>query len=430
MLNNIYGSTLKYDLCIGCGICKVVCPVNAIEMVENEYREINPQINDLCINCGMCIKFCPNSLEKLKSESKKITENNSISFGIDKKNKFYIGYSLEKEKRFKSASGGAVSYILERMISSKIVDFIIQVEQLVGKKGEKFYKASISRNYEEINKKRSSFYSMIDFSEVLKELKNQNKKIVITGTPCVIRGIKNLVSQNNNFKENKVFLISLPCSHNVNGQFIDFLSESLKIKNTEEFKVNLRAKDKEMKNSNNYYNLFELGNREVKINRYKSIFTDIWRNYYFSLNACLYCSDFWGYEGDISVKDAWGKWAVKEKYGVSMVVVRNLELDTLFKNGEKFYKEKITYEEVVNSQIDTVKFKQVCGISKFENKKIKLFIIGFYFKKFISNKSKEWYIKYGYEKSYRKLRKITKFFNLIEKIVNLPQKITRKLRRN
>lgn len=418
MKNNILESTLKYDLCIGCGICKAVCPKNAIEIRENEYREVNPFLNDKCINCGLCVEYCPNTLLKLKKESSKIAgDSTPNSYGIEKQNNCYIGYIKNEAKRLKSASGGIVSFLLEEMLNRKIVDSIIHVEQSKGEIGKSYFAASISKSIKELENKRSSFYSMIDFSGVISEFINKNEKIVLTGTPCIIRGMKKLFEKNILYQKNKVFFIALPCSHNVNGQFIDFLAESLGIEKGEKFKVNLRAKNKEMKDSNNFINLFKLENRKIEIERNKSIFTKYWRSYCFALNACLYCSDFWGYEGDVSVKDAWGKWANKEAHGVSMAIIRNPELEKLFEENEKIYLEKISYEEAVSSQKETTYFKQVCALDKIENNKFKLFKIGFYFKWILLKYSKKLYKKNDFKKSYKKLNILIEIFNLSEKII-------------
>ena len=40
--------------CTGCGICKAVCPVKNIEMINNR-----PQYNRHCEQCIACIQFCP-----------------------------------------------------------------------------------------------------------------------------------------------------------------------------------------------------------------------------------------------------------------------------------------------------------------------------------------------------------------------------------
>ena len=48
--------------CIGCGECTNICPVNAVEIVEDSAR-----VNlDWCIGCGVCAVVCPSEAITIK----------------------------------------------------------------------------------------------------------------------------------------------------------------------------------------------------------------------------------------------------------------------------------------------------------------------------------------------------------------------------
>ncbi|MBR0385755.1 MAG: 4Fe-4S binding protein [Erysipelotrichaceae bacterium] len=46
------------EICIGCGSCVGVCPVEAISLDEEGKAESNSEI---CIDCGACMGTCPMS---------------------------------------------------------------------------------------------------------------------------------------------------------------------------------------------------------------------------------------------------------------------------------------------------------------------------------------------------------------------------------
>ena len=107
---NVLEKTLKYDLCINCGICKVVCPQNAISLQRNMFGELNPIIDkSKCNNCGICSTFCPNTKEKMQEEAKKISSIDlPHTFGLQGAS-YYLAWNPNKEERQAACSGGIVT---------------------------------------------------------------------------------------------------------------------------------------------------------------------------------------------------------------------------------------------------------------------------------------------------------------------------------
>lgn len=53
---------LKKDLCVGCGVCKSICPAKAI-VIKDKKAVID---RSLCIRCFCCQEFCPKSAMKVR----------------------------------------------------------------------------------------------------------------------------------------------------------------------------------------------------------------------------------------------------------------------------------------------------------------------------------------------------------------------------
>jgi len=358
MDNNVLLSTLKYNYCIGCGICRMSCPYEAIKMVLTKNCDINPKIDkSKCIKCGICTEYCPHTKEKLLSEIQKVCETSSPnSFGLEKAT-YLLAHDKDADKRKKSASGGVATALVEHLFKKKIIDGVIHATMRLGSIGELHYEASISNSFVEADRKRSSYYGQIDYSHIVDEIKGKEKTYLVIGVPCAIRALTKLFKEHSSYNKNKIYTLALACSHNVNGQFVDFLAESLGIPKDIQFKANLRNKDN-IKDANNYNNHFFNGVQDiVKINRFKSLFTDIWRNYFFSMKVCGYCSDFWGYTADISLKDAWGKWA-DNPLGDSIAVIRNKKLLDELLDSDNIEYEYLDFETVAGSQLSTTLYKQ------------------------------------------------------------------------
>ena len=359
---NITTTTLKHDFCIGCGICAASCPSSSIEMKYNEDKVFYPVINNkTCTQCGLCSTYCPNTYKKLRKEALSCPKESYLK-GLSGA-KYFVGCDKNTESRQKSASGGIASLIAKDLLQSGAVNGVIHAQTVEAKHGQPHYKAVLSTTVDEVDTRKSSIYGPVCFNEVLSSLE-QGRTYLFMGTPCVIQGVTELFAGHNKFKDIKIFTLALVCSHSVSGAFSDYLAESLSIKSDTPYCVNLRNKDN-IVDANNYNNHFYNSDGDIaKINRFKSAFTKLWRNYCFANNVCSYCSDFWGYKADISIKDAWGQWA-KDPLGKSIMVVRNDFLYEKLTRNQDAQLSELHFYDLIHHQKTSVDYKQFEGNNKF-----------------------------------------------------------------
>ena len=166
--NNI--SCIK-SYCYGCSACFNICPNNAIEMQENGEGFKYPVINTYCTNCGLCKKVCPYLVNNFTN-----SENPNC-----------YAFLAEDNIRLKSSSGGVFSvlakYFLDNngYVAGAIWNEDASVSHIVSNKDI------------DIERMRNSKYVQSNIGNCYSEIKKiliNNKKVLFTGTPCQVAGLK------------------------------------------------------------------------------------------------------------------------------------------------------------------------------------------------------------------------------------------------
>lgn len=172
-------SLIKKEDCCGCSACAQACPRQCIEMTFDEEGFQYPKINVAnCINCRICEKVCP-----IQAGQHKQKENVQ---------KVFIAYAKSNEIRMHSSSGGIFSLLAESCIKENGAVYgaaftdtfdvchigIEKIDAISKLQGSKYVQSKVGSTY----------------TETKKRLEN-GQKIVFSGTPCQIVGLKSYLKR-------------------------------------------------------------------------------------------------------------------------------------------------------------------------------------------------------------------------------------------
>ncbi len=165
--------------CCGCTACFAECPTDAITMVCDEEGFLYPSIDkEKCIECNACVRVCP-----LKEESKAVREETKTFIALKNKN---------KETILSSSSGGAFSAISDYILSEGGVIYGVVFD-------EKLQAVHIrTDNKAGRDEMRVSKYLQSDMKDIFSKVKtdaDNGMKILFTGTPCQIEGLKRFLKK-------------------------------------------------------------------------------------------------------------------------------------------------------------------------------------------------------------------------------------------
>ena len=187
MAKNVKSPTSTH--CSGCGACSVVCPVQAIKIVENSEGFLEPVINDKCVDCGICQTVCC----KYQSVNNLPTLNDTPCYAA-----YSADYSIHQ-----STTSGGFAYELSKWgiengfkIVGVVYDYesdrartviVDSIQNLHALKGSKYI-----QSYTE-----EAFRALCELAQ-----NNKEERFICFGTPCQIYGLRRLVDKKrlcNNF---------------------------------------------------------------------------------------------------------------------------------------------------------------------------------------------------------------------------------------
>ncbi len=297
--------------CCGCYTCKEVCPVAAIDMIQDNEGFYYPHVNEKCINCGLCIKRC------VKKENHQLVKYQH-DYPI-------VVCAVNKDEliRMRSTSGGVFSSLARYMIEEKkgVVFGVKFDENMVAI-------SAMATTMEEVEAFYGSKYVKSEIDGIYRKVKEQllsGIPVLYSGLPCECAGLRAYLNKDyDNLLICEILCHAAP-SPLVFKDYLKYLSEKFhdNIKN-----VKFREKSKGW--------LIHQCNMVVEFTNRKPLVVNARRNNYFrnflinniSRPGCSTCS-FTKLKrvGDLTIGDFWGIHKIDEDLydnkGASCILINN-----------------------------------------------------------------------------------------------------------
>lgn len=285
---------ISKEYCTGCSACANKCPKKAISMLKDEEGFSYPKIDkQKCVDCDLCKKVCP--------------VLNDLNENHYPKN-FYAARILNKKILQKSASGGAFTGIVNAFCDKNYVIF-----------GAKFDdEFRVIHDYvddrEKIDCFRKSKYVQSDLNgsfSLVKKFLNENKKVLFSGTPCQVAGLKSFLNKD----YDNLLCVDIIChgvpSYKVWRKYLEFI-----VKKTcgKKYEISSIA-DVEFRKKINNNGVFNSKNLMINFKNGKSLIVNSERDLYLkgysarlflrpSCSKCKFASK--KRYSDITIADCWG----------------------------------------------------------------------------------------------------------------------------
>lgn len=285
------------SLCCGCGACRVICPVSAITVEENENGFFSAKVNtEKCVSCSKCLTVCPMCTPG-KSRAAEAA-------------RLYAFQSSNPDVLMHSTSGGAAYSIAEYLLSAGCViagcTFDVQKQQA---------RHVLVYAQEALRQLQGSKYLPSYFPDALDQIQSSGMRTAIFGTPCQIAAARRVLGQREN-----VYYIDLVChgvpSYHLYRKYQQFLNGRYGL-NTEHMQMIFRHKPSGWRQIHLYATD---GQKEYCCDKTQDPFFRMFEIGNCYMESCYDCRWRVHSEADVRLGDYWGPRFESDSHGVNMAV--------------------------------------------------------------------------------------------------------------
>lgn len=267
----------------------------------------------------------------------------------------YAGHVTEGDYREHASSGGMGTWIFKELFDNDLIDGVIHVKENLDKTSDVMFRYDISRSIEEIKEGAKTKYYPVEFSDVLKKVKDIPGRYAIVGIPSFIMAVRLLAEKDEIIKERIKYTVGLICGHQKSSKFAESLAWQVGIKPGNLKHIDFRKKLLD-KPANNYGVQFTgiVDNKEVTITKpTKELLGHNWGEGFFKVRASDFTDDVMNETADITLGDAWLREYTKDSKGNNVIIVRNPVIEDLIIEGmrsDRLRLDKVDKETLFRSQ--------------------------------------------------------------------------------
>ena len=301
--------------CSGCSLCVQLCVKECISMRSDEEGFLFPVIDmDKCIDCGLCYRKCPVNRQS-------VTNNKNFP-------KYYASAISDTKELLECSSGGTFIELAKYVLS--------QGGYVCGCVFDEHMRAvhKCTNSLEEVRRMRGSKYVQSSIEKAfpqVKDLIDDGKIVLFTGTACQIAAVKGFVKSTE-----KLFLVDILC-HGVPSplffeKYVEFLGKKHKGR-----VVNLEFRNKKKLGWGSEHRTYYEVERNGVVRGYRPVLPAYFCSFFWGTNlreSCYNCK-FAGPDriSDITIGDFWGYWSYYHRNfpeGISIASVNTPKGELLF----------------------------------------------------------------------------------------------------
>lgn len=332
---NVCSEVVRKDVCIGCGVCAGICPVQNLRMQWSPAGQLSPTDNGKCLSmCRLCLDACPfhenieteDSLSAaLYKDSQTIQHSAETGFYLDT----YVGYANSR-CRENGASGGVASWFLATLLEENLVDRVVCVHPKSDP--SHLFEYAVLSTPEEVRGAAQSAYYPVEMSGIVRHIMGNEGRYAVIVLPCAAKALRLASRRFPVLKQRLAVVVGLVCGQTKSKYFTEYLVRRMGAEPSDVVGVSYRSKDYLRPASNFNLKVRTRSGEEATCER-DGVYSETWCSGMFTPRACTLCDDIFAETADAAFMDAWLPEYISDSRGTSIVLVRSELARMLIKRG-------------------------------------------------------------------------------------------------